>query len=87
MPRERFSSEKALAARLKVTTRTIRNWRTAGLLPAYRLGGTIRYAESDVQAFLASGREEAPKMPEPAARRARRREDEADVGSRVVSGY
>jgi DNA-binding transcriptional MerR regulator len=45
--------EKDLALELKVTTRTIRNYRQEGLIPFIRIGKrTLRYDLADVVAFL-----------------------------------
>jgi excisionase family DNA binding protein len=41
------------AEMLRVATRTVRRWITSGDLVAHRLGGVVRIAESDLQAFLA----------------------------------
>jgi excisionase family DNA binding protein len=45
---------------LRVATRTVRRWITAGELVAHRLGSngnTVRIAEPDLRAFLAIHRE------------------------------
>ena len=46
-------TDKDLAKRWGVTTRTLLNWRNSGKGPAYLeiSGGTIRYREEDVIAF------------------------------------
>lgn len=45
--------EKDLALELKVTTRTVRNYRQEGLIPFIRIGKrTLRYDLQDVVAFL-----------------------------------
>ena len=45
--------EKDLAFELKVTTRTVRNYRQEGLIPYIRLGKrTLRYDLADVINFL-----------------------------------
>ena len=45
--------EKDLAFELKVTTRTVRNYRQEGLLPYIRIGKrTLRYDLTDVINFL-----------------------------------
>lgn len=47
-----FWSIAQVAEALQVSTRTIQNWITADLLPAHRLGGLWRIADSDLQDFL-----------------------------------
>jgi excisionase family DNA binding protein len=47
-----------VAERLRVSTRTVRRWIKAGDLIAYRVGGLVRVAESDLRAFLAVHRED-----------------------------
>lgn len=46
-----------VAAHLLVSSKTIRRWIGAGLLPAHRLGRQIRIAEDDVRRFIAQRRE------------------------------
>lgn len=44
---------KAVAARLQVAEQTLAKWRTEGIGPRYlRMGRTIRYRASDVDAFI-----------------------------------
>ncbi len=48
-----FLDEKDLALELKVTTRTVRNYRQEGLIPYIRIGKrTLRYDLADVINFL-----------------------------------
>lgn len=51
-------TEKEVAKRLKVTTRTLQNWRRAGHAPkAIKLGErTVRYRLEDVEAYENSRR-------------------------------
>lgn len=45
--------EKELALELKVTTRTVRNYRQDGIIPYIRIGRrTVRFDLQDVVAFL-----------------------------------
>ncbi|MCH7645338.1 MAG: helix-turn-helix domain-containing protein [Myxococcales bacterium] len=50
--------DSAEAARLlKLSPRTLENWRMAGKGPSYRkLGGAVRYATADLEAFSKSGK-------------------------------
>lgn len=54
-PSEMLTPEQA-AHDLKLSTRTLAAWRSSGRhgLPFYRVGGRIRYARSDLQAWLAA---------------------------------
>ncbi len=54
-----FFTERTLAAYLAVSDRTIRNWIRRGELPSYKLGAARRIDPADVDAFLASRRDEA----------------------------
>lgn len=50
-------TEKELAARWKVTTRTLKSWRASGKGPAFvEIGETkgVRYRVSDIEAYEAS---------------------------------
>ena len=38
---------------LGISDRTLRRWRTAGILPAIRLGRTVRFRPSDIERALA----------------------------------
>jgi excisionase family DNA binding protein len=46
----------AIAAALNVSTRTVRRWIASGDLIVHRFNGTIRVAEADLRAFLATHR-------------------------------
>ena len=50
--------DSAEAARLlKLSPRTLENWRGAGKGPSYRkLGGAVRYATADLEAFSRKGK-------------------------------
>ncbi|MCD8172171.1 MAG: helix-turn-helix domain-containing protein [Alistipes sp.] len=49
---ERFLTDKELSDRLKVSRRTLQDYRDNGLLPYYRLGGKVLYKESDAEKIL-----------------------------------
>ena len=54
-PLETLLEEKELAERLQVSLGTLRTWRTEGKGPRFhRIGQMIRYAPSDVKAWLLS---------------------------------
>lgn len=53
-----FFTERTLADYLAVSDRTIRNWIRRGELPSYKLGAARRIDPVDVDAFLASRRDE-----------------------------
>ena len=56
---ERFLTDKELSARLKVSRRTLQDYRTEGRLPYIQLGGKILYRESDIEKTLEEGYREA----------------------------
>ena len=49
---ERFLTDKELSERLKITRRTLQEYRNGGRLPFLILGGKVLYRESDVQRML-----------------------------------
>ncbi len=49
---ERFLTDKELSERLKVSRRTLQDYRDNRLLPCCQLGGKILYRESDVERVL-----------------------------------
>lgn len=49
---ERFLTDKEVSMRLKVSRRTLQDWRTNGQIAYITLGGKVLYAESDIQAML-----------------------------------
>lgn len=52
--------EHQVAARLKLSVRTVRGWRARGQhLPVVRLGRAVRYVVGDVEAWLGAQRTEA----------------------------
>lgn len=58
---ERYLTEAELSERLKVTRRTLVEYRNSGILPFYRLGGRILYKENDILEILRSNKIEAYK--------------------------
>lgn len=52
---ERFLTDKEVSLRLKVSRRTLQEYRTHGRIPYIQLGGKIIYRESDIQKMLEDG--------------------------------
>lgn len=58
--RSRFISSAELADRLAVSSSCLANWRKSGSGPPFvKVNGVVRYAETDVDAFMASARRTA----------------------------
>lgn len=49
---ERYLSDKEVSERLKVTRRTLHDYRNDGRIPYYQLGGKILYRESEIEELL-----------------------------------
>jgi excisionase family DNA binding protein len=49
---ERYLSDREVSERLKVSRRTLQDYRTEGKIPYYQLGGKILYRESDIEKVL-----------------------------------
>lgn len=56
---ECFLTDTELAHQLKLTKRTLMEYRNAGKLPFYRIGGKILYREADIEKLLSENRREA----------------------------
>ncbi len=56
---ERYLTDKEVSARLKVSRRTLQDYRTEGRIPYCQLGGKVLYRESDIQRVLDSGYRDA----------------------------
>ena len=52
---ERFFTDKEVSARLKVSRRTLQDYRNEGRIAYIQLGGKILYRESDIERMLADG--------------------------------
>ena len=48
-----------LASFLKVSRRTLQEYRNNGIIPYYQIGGKILYRESDIEELLKKNRQEA----------------------------
>jgi hypothetical protein len=58
MDHRRYLKPSAAAEKLGVTIGTLGNWRWKGIGPAYyAVGGLIRYADDELDAWLAAGRQ------------------------------
>ncbi len=49
---ERYLTDKEVSTRLKVSRRTLQDYRNEGRIPYYHLGGKVLYKESDLQRLL-----------------------------------
>lgn len=49
---ERFLTDKEVSTRLKVSRRTLQDWRTNGQIAYISLGGKVLYKESEIQKML-----------------------------------
>ncbi len=56
---ERYLTDKEVSARLKVSRRTLQDYRNEGRIPYILLGGKILYRESDIEKILEEGYREA----------------------------
>lgn len=52
---ERFFTDKEVSARLKVSRRTLQDYRNEGRIAYIQLGGKILYRESDIEKMLLDG--------------------------------
>ena len=52
---ERFFTDKEVSARLKVSRRTLQDYRNEGRIAYIQLGGNILYRESDIELMLNDG--------------------------------
>ncbi|GHV42460.1 transcriptional regulator [Bacteroidia bacterium] len=49
---ERFLTDKEVTRQLKVSRRTLQEWRYSGRIPYLQIGNKILFRESDIQAML-----------------------------------
>lgn len=52
---ERFLTDKEVSEKLKVSRRTLQDYRTEGMISYIQLGGKILYRESDIEKMLEDG--------------------------------
>ena len=56
---QRFLTDREVSARLKVSRRTLQDYRNNGVVSYYQVGGKILYKESDIESMLAANYWEA----------------------------
>ena len=56
---ERFLTDKEVSAWLKVSRRTLQDYRNNGMVSYYQLGGKILYKESDIEKLVMGGYRDA----------------------------
>jgi excisionase family DNA binding protein len=56
---ERFLTDKEVSERLKVSRRTLQDYRTDGKIGYFQLGGKVLYRESDIEKMLEEGYQKA----------------------------
>ena len=56
---ERYLTDKEVSHRLKLSRRTLQDYRNEGRMPYIQLGGKILYRESDIEKILEEGYREA----------------------------
>ena len=59
---ERFMTDKEVSAWLKVSRRTLQDYRNNGMVSYYQLGGMILYKESDIEKLVMGGYRNAYRM-------------------------
>ena len=59
---EQFLTDKEVSAWLKVSRRTLQDYRNNGMIAYYQLGGKILYKESDIEKLLMGGYRNAYRM-------------------------
>ena len=50
---EQYLTDKDLSRLLKISRRSLQDYRTEGKIPFYRMGGKILYKANDIEGFLA----------------------------------
>ena len=59
---ERFLTDKEVSAWLKMSRRTLQDYRNNGMVSYYQLGGKILYKESDIEKMVMDGYRNAYRM-------------------------
>jgi excisionase family DNA binding protein len=57
---ERYMTDREVSERLKVSRRTLQEWRYGGQMPYLQIGGKILFRESDIQRMLDGGLRNLP---------------------------
>ena len=55
---QRFVTDRELSERLRVSRRTLQEYRSAGTIPYYLICGKILYKESEIQQYLEDSRKQ-----------------------------
>lgn len=55
---QRFLTDKELSQLLKISRRTLQEYRSAGLIPYYLICGKVLYRESEIQQFMDGSRKQ-----------------------------
>lgn len=61
---ERYLTDKELSSLLKISRRSLQDYRNEGRIPYIQLGGKILYRESDIEKILQAGYREAFRLDE-----------------------
>lgn len=70
MDHRRYLKPAKAAEKINVTVGTLANWRWRGLgPPSYRVGGLILYADDEIDAWIAAGRQSTGDATSPSAGR------------------
>ena len=56
---QRFITDRELSERLRISRRTLQEYRSAGTIPYYLICGKILYSESEIQQFLEDSRNQS----------------------------
>lgn len=59
---ERFLTDSELSVMLKISRRTLQEYRNEGRLPYIQLGGKVLYRESDIERMLQDGYRKAGRL-------------------------
>jgi len=59
---ERFLTDSELSVMLKISRRTLQEYRNESKLPYIRLGGKVLYRESDIERMLQDGYRKAGRL-------------------------
>lgn len=59
---EHFLTDSELSVMLKISRRTLQEYRNEGRLPYIRLGGKVLYRESDIERMLQDGYRKAMRL-------------------------
>lgn len=56
---EHYLTDKELSERLKISRRTLQDYRNEGRIPYFQLGGKVLYKESEIEKLLVENRRDA----------------------------